>query len=97
MVGRKMRRESVNSFFLSTLHHQLSSKTQVAEEFLGFGVGEGFGEERMAEESAEFPLAGKGLEFGVIDNDGAGDGFSGVGVDGWLGGGRRGSCGDEFR
>ena len=48
------------------------------------GIVEGFGEQGVAEEGAEFSLAGKVLELGVIDDDGAGDGFAGVRVDDGL-------------
>ena len=57
------------------------------EEFLDFGIGEGLGEERVAQKCVEFSFAGKVLEGGVVDDDGARDGLAGVRIeDGFVGG-----------
>ena len=60
------------------------SEMEVFEEGLDLGIFEGFGEQGVAEERAEFSIAGKVLEFGVVDDDGAGDGLAGAGVDDGL-------------
>ena len=62
---------------------QLSSEIQIAKNFLDFWIGEGLGEHGVAQKCAEFPLPGKVLEVGVIDNDGSRDGFSGLWIDDW--------------
>lgn len=59
------------------------------------GVGEGFGEEGVAQECAEISIAGKVLEFWLVDDDGARDGLAGLGVGGGFVRGL-GLGGDEF-
>ena len=49
----------------------------------------------MAEQGAEFAFASQALKFGVIDDDGAGNGFAGFRVDDGFGGGF-GFAGDGF-
>ena len=65
----------------STIRDLRSSEIEILEEGLDFRVVEGLGEQGMAEEGAEFSLAGKVLEFGIIDNDGAREWACRCGVD----------------
>jgi hypothetical protein len=63
----------------STIHDLL--EVEVFDERFDFRVVQGLGEEWVAQKRAEFSLAGKSLEFGILNDDGAGDGLAGAGID----------------
>jgi len=74
---------------------RLKLEAEILQEFFEGGVFERLGEEGVAEECAEVSLAGKVLEFGIVDDDGPGDGISGLRM-GHGGEQRVGLGGDEF-
>ena len=71
------------------------SKAEILEEFFHFGIGEGLGEEGMAQKCAVISIAGKVLELWVTDDDCARNGLAGLRIDYGLEGGA-GLGGDEF-
>lgn len=63
---------------------RLELEIEVLQKGADLGILKGFGEKWVAKECAEFPLAGKGLEFWVIHDDRPWDRFSGLWIDDGL-------------
>lgn len=67
----------------------------VLEVFPDFRIGKRFGQSWMAQECVEFPFTGKGLQFGIWDDDRPRDRFPSLGIQ-LRRGFRPAATGDEF-